>query len=327
MKHVIDLFSELGQRLQEFGTDPGTLRIVDLACESNPWFTPAEVRRAVAALADGMLRREVLRAWLAAYDLPVCAPRTVLVVMAGNIPLVGFHDLLCVVASGHRCLVKPSAKDTVLMTYIIELLRLIDPDVPVVLVDDATQADAVIATGSDNANRYFRAQYAGIPSLLRSSRRSVAVLSGNETPKQLVGLSDDIWAYSGLGCRNVSLVFLPEGCELKLEMPVVNDKYINNYTQARALRSMRGEPFLDLGGAMAVGQRAFPEALSELAYSHYRTTDEVVAWLAEHDAEIQCVVTECIPHGRRAGFGRAQAPALTDYPDARDVLAFLAALN
>ena len=326
MKNTIETFSALGARLLGFGDDDATRAVIDSACRANGWFTPADIRRAVRAIACDMLQREKLEAWLADYPaLPVAEPRRVLVVMAGNIPLVGFFDLLCVLVSGHGCLVKPSAKDSVLMEHVVGLLREIDPSAPVRLYDGTSPVDAVIATGSDNANRYFRAHYAGIPSLLRGSRQSVAVLSGRETPEQLAGLADDIWAYSGLGCRNVSLVFLPEGAELRLRMPAVQAKYRNNYLQTRALLRMQGCPFVDLGAAVAVEQREFPRALSEIAYARYRSADEVAAWLAEHDAELQCVVTETLPHTRRADFGRAQSPSLTDYPDNRDVLAWLSA--
>ena len=327
MKSAIELFSALGRRLADFGGDAPTQEVAERACRANGWFTPADVRRAVAAIADGMLRRDRLETWLAPYPVPVAVPRRVLVVMAGNIPLVGFFDLLCVLAAGHRCLVKPSAKDRVLTEYVVGMLRELDPEVPVGFCDGSSPVDAVIATGSDNANRYFRAHYAGIPSLLRGSRQSVAVLSGRETPEQLAGLADDIWAYSGLGCRSVSLIFAPEGYEPALQIPPVNDKYINNYRQQRALLEMQGRPFVDLGCAVAVEQCAFPAALSRIAYAHYATLDEVVAWLAGHDGELQCVVTGCLPHSRRAGFGCAQSPALTDYPDDRDVLAWLAALD
>lgn len=328
MKNAIDLFSELGVRLRGFGGDDVTRAVMNAACRANGWFTPAEVRRAVGAIARDMLSREKLETWLADYPaVPVVAPRRVLVVMAGNIPLVGFFDLLCTVVSGHRCLIKLSAKDSVLMEYIVALLRDIDDSAPVEFYDGVSPVDAVIATGSDNANRYFRARYAGIPSLLRGSRQSAAVLSGDETPEQLAGLADDIWAYSGLGCRSVSLLFLPEGYEPTLQMPPVNDKYKNNYLQVRALLAMQGHPFLDLGAAVAVEQRAFPTALSQISYTHYKTPDEVAGWLAVHDDELQCIVTECLPHSRRAAFGCAQSPALTDYPDNRDVIAWLTALN
>ncbi len=327
MKSAIELFSALGRRLTDFGQDAHTQNIVERACRGNAWFTPADVRRAVAAIADDMLRRDRLETWLSAYPVPVAAPRRVLVVMAGNIPLVGFFDLLCVLACGHRCLVKPSAKDRVLTEYVVGLLREIDPEVPVGFYDGSSPVDAVIATGSDNANRYFRTQYAGIPALLRGSRQSVAVLSGNETEVQLEGLADDIWAYSGLGCRSVSLLFIPEGYDLRLRMPAVNEKYRNNCRQQKALLTMTGRPFRNLGSAVAVEEQAFPTALSRIACWHYKTLGEVEAWLAQHDAELQCVVSECVSHSRRAGFGRAQSPALTDYPDDRDVIAFLAALN
>ena len=238
MKSAIELFSALGRRLADFGGDAPTQEVAERACRANGWFTPADVRRAVAAIADGMLRRDRLETWLAPYPVPVAVPRRVLVVMAGNIPLVGFFDLLCVLAAGHRCLVKPSAKDRVLTEYVVGMLRELDPEVPVGFCDGSSPVDAVIATGSDNANRYFRTQYAGIPALLRGSRQSVAVLSGRETEAQLEGLADDIWAYSGLGCRSVSLLFVPEGYDLRLRMPAVNEKYRNNYRQQKALLTM-----------------------------------------------------------------------------------------
>ena len=323
MKDAIGLFSALGERLRDFGNTAQTQHVIDDACRANAWFSPQEISRAAAAIADRMLRRETLEPWLAAYPVPPAAPRRVLVIMAGNIPLVGFFDLLCVVASGHRCIVKPSAKDTVLMRYVVEQLRAIDPDVPIEFYDGHQETDAVIATGSDNARRYFQAHYAGKPALLRGHRQSVAVLSGRETPEQLAGLADDIWAYSGLGCRSVSRLFLPEGCELRLAMPSMNRKYRNNYLRSRALLTMTGRPFIDLGCAVAVGQTGFPASLSQIAYTRYRDLAEVETWLADHDGELQCVVSECVGHSRRTGFGCAQSPGLTDYPDDLDVMAWL----
>lgn len=327
MKNAIALLSELGRRLHGFGDDACTRGVIERACRANGWFTAADISRAVASIARDMLPGAQLEKWLAPYPVPVAVPRRVLVVMAGNIPMVGFFDLLCVLAAGHRCLVKPSAKDTVLMEYVVDLLRAIDPDLPVGFYDGESPVDAVIATGSDNANRYFRTKYAGIPALLRGNRQSVAVLGGQETPAQLAGLVDDIWAYSGLGCRSVSLLFLPEGCDLQLRMPEMNGKYRNNYLQQKALLAMSGRPFRDFGASVAVEERAFPSALSQVNYSFYESSDEVAAWLAAHDAELQCVVSEAVAHSRRADFGRAQSPALTDYPDDRDVIAFLTSLE
>ncbi len=289
----------------------------------NGWFSPPEVRRALQAVADRMLRRETLAEWLAAYPVPVAAPRRVLVVMAGNIPLVGFLDLLCVVASGHRCIIKPSSKDRVLMEYVVERLRELDPEVPIEFYDDEAPVDAVIATGNDNARRYFRSRYAGIPALLRGSRQSVAVLSGRETPEELTGLADDIAAYSGLGCRSVSRLFLPERYRLQLQLPPANPKLRNDCRRTRALLTMQGRPFIDLGSRLVVEEEEFPASLSRIAYSHYRDLSEVEAWLAAHDEELQCVVSTCVTHSRRTGFGCAQSPSLTDWPDDRDVMAWL----
>ena len=323
MKKAIGLFSALSDRLRNFGNDAETQRIAREACLANGWFSPLEIRRAVTAIAERMLRRDALETWLAAYPVPVAAPRRVLVIMAGNIPLVGFFDLLCVVASGHRCLVKPSAKDSVLMHYIVGQLRAVDPAVAIDFYDGESPVDAVIATGSNNARRAFRSRYAHTPTLLRGHRQSVAVLSGNETPAQLDGLADDIWAYSGLGCRSVSHLFLPEGYRLRLKMPPMSPKFRNNYLRTRALLTMTGRPFLDLGCAVAVEQEEFAASLSLLTCSFYRSLSEVGAWLAAHDHEVQCVVSECIEHSRRAGFGCAQSPALTDWPDNLDTMAWL----
>ena len=150
MKNTIETFSALGARLLGFGDDDATRAVIDSACRANGWFTPADIRRAVRAIACDMLQREKLEAWLADYPvLPVAEPRRVLVVMAGNIPLVGFFDLLCVLVSGHGCLVKPSAKDSVLMEHVVGLLREIDPSAPVRLYDGTSPVDAVIATGSE----------------------------------------------------------------------------------------------------------------------------------------------------------------------------------
>lgn len=327
MKNAVELFAALGSRLCGFGDDARTAAVAERACAANGWFTPADVRRAVRSIEVDMLCRGRLSEWLTHYPVPVAEPCNVLVVMAGNIPLVGFFDLLCVVASGHRCLVKTSAKDTVLMEYVVGLLRELEPAVAIDFYNGTHVVDAVIATGSDNANRYFRAQYAGIPALLRGSRQSVAVLSGRETPEQLRGLADDIWAYSGLGCRSVSLVFLPRGMKFDLQMPEVNEKYHNNYRQTRALRTMSGQPFVDFGASLAVQRCEFPTALSLINYSHYDTLAEVEQWLVEHDGELQCVVSKCVTHRRRTGFGCAQSPALTDYPDDCDVMEFLTSLK
>ena len=322
--NVAEVFARLGERLA--GISESDAVIVD-ACRANGWFRPAEVCGALHAIAADMLGREELARWMAGYpSLPVVEPHNVLVIMAGNIPAVGFFDLLCVCMSGHRCLVKPSSKDRATIDFIIATLRRIDPSIAVEYYE-SQRADAVIATGSDNTNRYFRAHYAGTPSLLRGSRSSVAVLTGDETEAELQGLSADIFKYSGLGCRNVSLIFTP--CGFIPEILVhnkLNHKYINNYIQTRAVAEMRGLPFVDTGCAVLAEERAFPVELSRINYSFYDSEEEVAEWLETHDSELQCVVSCSIDHPRRVGFGRAQHPSLTDYPDAVDVMNFLSSI-
>ncbi len=327
MKPAIELFSALGERLRGFERDPRIQAVAQQACSANGWFTLNEIGRAIDALVDNMLQPELLQNWLRDYAIPVNRPQNILVIMAGNIPLVGFFDLLCIIASGHRCIVKPSSKDRILTDFIIDRLQDIDPDVQISRYDPEQKIEAVIATGGENANRYFRKHYADIPTLLRGNRQSVAVLSGKETEDQLIGLSDDIWAYSGLGCRNVSLLFIPKGYDLQLSMPPVNTKYRNNYRQTRAILEMTDTPFRDLGAAVLLEKREFPTALSSICYTHYQNLAEVETWLAEHDDELQCVVSECIQHSRKAGFGKAQAPKLTDWPDGQDTLRFLTGIT
>ncbi|MEG2614611.1 MAG: acyl-CoA reductase [Alistipes sp.] len=327
MKNAIDLFSELGERLMQFGSEAASRRAIEQARQANEWFTETDIRQAVNALRTEMLQRCKLEKWLAAYTLPVTSPRRVLVIMAGNIPLVGFYDLLCTIAAGDHCVVKPSSKDRVLMNYIIALLREINPGIAVSYYTDNEAIDAVIATGSGNANRYFKSHFATLPSLLRGSRQSVAVLSGEETKTQLQGLAQDVFAYAGLGCRNVSLLFVPRGHEVPLQIPSMNPKYHNNYLQTKALLEMTNAPFRDLGGAVMVEQRDFSTALSQLNYAYYDHLSEVSAWLATHEQEVQCVVSTTLPHSRRVDFGQAQSPTLHDCPDERDVVDFLLRIN
>ena len=325
MKRPLDIFVALGERLATFGEDAASCAVMERAEAENGWFTTADVRYAVRAICEDMLRREKLEPWLASYgllDATTAEPKRVAIIMAGNIPLVGFFDLLCVVASGNHAAVKMSGKDRVLMSYIVEQLRDIEPKI--LLSEYADEAvDAVIATGSDNANRYFRSRFADVPSLLRGNRHSVAVLTGDESAEQLRALSEDIYRYSGLGCRNVSLIFAPEGTQIELAECDICPKYANNLRQTRALLAMGGVEFCESGRSLLVEGREFSAQLSRINVVRYGSLAEVGAWLEAHEEELQCVVSDSIEHSRRVAFGSAQRPALTDYPDERDVMRFL----
>lgn len=325
MKRPLEIFTQLGERLATFGEDALSREVIARAEAENGWFTPTDVRYAVRAICEDMLCPAKLEPWLASYgvlDKVTERPHRVAIIMAGNIPLVGFLDLLCVVASGNHASVKMSGKDRVLMGYVIDLLRDIEPKVPISEYADE-RVDAVIATGGGNANRYFRTHFAGVPSLLRGNRHSVAVLTGEERREQLEALSEDIYRYSGLGCRNVSLIFAPEGVDATLAKREVCPKYVNNLRQTRALLEMGGVPYAESGCSLLTEGEEFPSQLSRINIVRYRSLAEVEAWLARHEEELQCVVADAIEHSRRVDFGTAQRPALTEYPDERDVMRFL----
>lgn len=326
MKSVSEIFSTLGRRLDGFGSDATTRECIARAIESNGWFTERDILRAVDAVRSEMLDPRKLDAWLSEYR-PVAVPRDVAVIMAGNIPLVGFNDLLCVAASGNVCCVKSSGKDRVLMEMIIDMLRDIEPQIAIRPFDDAASYDAVIATGGDDANRYFRTRFAGTKSLLRGSRHSVAVLSGNESAADLAALADDITSYSGLGCRNVSMLLLPRGYEpdLYTDRPI-NVKLRRNLVATAAMLTMQRRPFSDCGAFLCVESTVFPSALSCVALHRYDDMSQVERWLSDNDEHIQCVVTDSLAHPRRVCFGRAQYPTLHDYADGYDTMSFLTAL-
>ena len=331
-ERIAEAFGLLGDRLAGFGADAGSRQVVERAAEANPWFMPGDIVRAVGAVCDRMLDREALAAWLSRYPQAE-ASKNVAVVAAGNVPFVGFFDVLCVLASGHRCLARFSSKDTVLMEYVCGLVSDIEPELAVAPYRDQA-ADAAIATGSDNTNRYFRARFAGIPALLRGNRASVAVLTGHETLEQLTGLADDIFAYSGLGCRNVSRLLVPRGYDigalartLDIYDPV-NPRYRNNFRQRSAVLRMQGVEAVYGGFFVLHAHEGFAADVSEITYSSYHDPAQARRWLAANDPQIQCVVHDPAATGfdcpRQAVFGQAQRPSLTDYPDGRDIMEFLA---
>lgn len=317
-------------------TGPEWERAVEAAGRANEWFTPGQVGRAVAALRDGMLARERLREWLSAYRKPSdFQAKNVGIVMAGNLPLVGFADLAAAVAVGHRAVVKPSSKDRPLMEFIVERLR--ESGCGIEIVDDLRPdgLDRVIATGGDTARASFEQRFAGIPALLRGSRQSVAVLTGDETDDELKGLAEDMFLYWGLGCRSVVRLFVPEGFDmtalaarLAAFFPESHPKYAECYRYARAMAEMGGDVWAD--GEFFVLRRvpldSGPVApkLAEALWSEYNSMDEIAAWLTEHEGVLQCAAG-AVPGDfpRRVALGRTQYPDWRDYADGVDTVAFL----
>ncbi|MBR5771180.1 MAG: aldehyde dehydrogenase [Alistipes sp.] len=318
MKHIVDIFSALGERLTHFGGDDASNRIIDEAIAANGWFTRADILRAVEAIRSEMLDCDKLAVWLSHYTKAV-EPKRVAVIMAGNIPLVGFFDLLCVVAAGHECHVKPSSKDSVLMRYVVEQLRDIEPSIAIYDYSADATYDMAIATGGDDANAYFREHFAGTRTLLRGSRHSVAVLNGNESAEELQALYNDITAYSGLGCRSVSMLFVPRGYVPDFKRgEAVNAKLRRNIQAMRATLTIEGAEFWDAGAFIMRRGEDFAQSLAVVTLREYLDIGEVSEWIETNAEHIQCVVSRSdIP------FGRAQYPALMDYADGVDTMRFL----
>ncbi|MFR9635742.1 MAG: acyl-CoA reductase [Rikenellaceae bacterium] len=322
MKSAIDIFIELKNRIS--GNLP--LDILHNAVRENSWFSTIEIRNAIDAICRTMLTRKALEEWMLNYpELPSKEPKSTLIVMAGNIPLVGFFDLLCVIMAGDRAIVKPSHKDRVLMEWIIGEMQFIEPMIPIyICYDDSVTPDRVIATGGESAVRYFRERYNSTPTLLRGSRHSVAIIRSED--EMLDGLERDIYLYSGLGCRNVSMIFAPEGYDITLiPQSTINQKYNNNYLQNRALLKLNEVDFTDSGISCLVESYELPSQISTISIARYTDIDEVEGWVEEHDHKIQCIVAnkETIDHPRRVNFGAAQYPTLNDYADGIDTMKFL----
>jgi hypothetical protein len=304
--------------------------VLEQAYLCNNWFTEDNVRFALESFAD-TLNDQDIDSWLDSYATS-SKPKNVGIVMAGNIPLVGLHDLLCVICSGHKAWIKVSSSDKVLTTWVVQTLVNIDPSLSeqMEMVDRVNHADAVIATGSNNTSRYFEYYFKDIPHIIRKNRSSVAVITGNETAEEMEGLSDDIFRYFGLGCRNVSKVFLPEGYDLEKFYPAMNkwaevinhNKYANNYTYHKAIFSMNGTPHFDNNFLILKADEGWHSPLSCAFYEHYKQIDTVVDKLRSASDQLQCIVGH-IDFAGILPFGNTQKTTLFDYADGVDTMRFL----
>lgn len=314
-------------------------RAVRRAQEENEWFTAGQVGHAVRALREELLQPERIERWLNAYPKPEgWQPGRVGIVMAGNLPLVGFADLAAAVGAGHRVAVKPASKDRALMEYVVR--RLQRSGCPVETTDALRngEVDRVIATGSDTTRDYFARYFAGVPALLRGSRQSVAVLEGTETDEVWSGLAEDMLLYWGLGCRSVVRLFVPRGYDVQgladriaAESPLRGEecpKYAACYRYARAMAAMSGAPWVD-GGSFVWRQLPMESGptvprIAEAFWSEYDSPDELSAWLMRWERGLQCAAG-AVPAGfpRRTAFGRTQRPGWSDYADGVDTMRFL----
>jgi len=302
----------------------------------NPWFTTESLMRALAGIAS-MLDKEVLRKWLHPYKIksPASdAEQTVGLVMAGNIPLVGFHDMMAVLAAGHKVLAKPSAKDDRLITKVAEILSTIDPALGsrIRFTDDKLSGmDAVIATGSDNSARYFEYYFRNIPHIIRKNRNGVAVLTGLETEKDLAALGEDIFTYFGMGCRNVTKLYVPDSYDLKILLRVLDrfhslyqhHKYGNNVDYYRSIYLMNQVPILDNGVLLLKEDSSIASPVGVAFYERYSDINQVQRALEQHHQEIQCIVSTSPEIETAILPGTTQIPKPWDYADGVDTIRFL----
>lgn len=300
----------------------------------NNWFTKENIYFALENWANA-LTKEHLTVWINNYNFTP-TNKNVGIIMAGNLPLVGFHDLLAVVLAGHNALVKTSSKDDKLMLFIIKFLYSIDENFKQIIkkIERLENFDAVIATGSNNTARYFEQYFSKVPNIIRKNRTSVAVLNGTETNEELKALGDDIFRYYGLGCRNITKVYfkseeqIPTFFENILEWgtTVINHpKYANNYDYNRAIYLLGKDDFLDNNFVLLKKDENLHSPIAVVNYEIYSDLDLVKSYLIENEDNIQCVVgNDLKDNPNYVAFGNTQTPLLTDYADNIDTLKFLA---
>ncbi|MDO6820748.1 acyl-CoA reductase [Zobellia sp. 1_MG-2023] len=333
-------FVKLGHFLREFVTletpnDEWSQKLEDaiaLSKHKNGWFTRENVIHALESWGQ-LLTEEKLSDWLKPYDLDKNKPKKVALIMAGNIPMVGFHDFLSVLITGNKVLAKLSSNDNALILFIKDYLISIEPllkDTIEISDGKMEDFDAVIATGSNNTSRYFEHYFSKVPNIIRKNRNSIAVLTGRESKEQINALGEDIFRYYGLGCRSVSKVFVPENYDFATLFeavysyhPIIEHvKYANNYDYNKAVYLMSEFKILDNGFLILKEDKSYSSPIASLFYERYDSLDNLKERLSQDTNELQCIVGEGVIDTEIA-FGNTQQPSLTDYADNVDTVDFL----
>ncbi|MEL4308495.1 acyl-CoA reductase [Joostella sp. CR20] len=343
----INAFVKLGAFMAQFSTNEtpvfeanskeadlydGFKHQIKLAEEHNSWFTKQNIQFALQNWAEALTESN-LKKWLSAYLMEDVTPKNIAIIMAGNIPLVGFHDFLSVLISGHRVTVKQSSNDKHLLPFLAKYLEFVAPsfkDKIVFTEEKLENFDAVIATGSDNTARYFEYYFGSKPNIIRKNRNSVAVLTGNETQEQLTALGKDIFTYYGLGCRSVSKLFVPEDYNFDTFFKAIfeygdiihQNKYANNYDYNKAVYLMSLFDLLENGFLMLKEDENYASPIATVFYEKYKSTTALKEKLKQDEDKIQCVVADNFMENEIA-FGQTQHPALWDYADGVDTIQFL----
>jgi hypothetical protein len=347
----IEAFTKLGEFLSQFESrginerqdlpwnetfiDPFRIQ-VKRAFESNGWFTQDNVHFAFRSWSK-ILNEKSLSNWTSSYNLDNKVPKTIGVIMAGNIPLVGFHDFLSVLISGHRILVKQSSSDAFFLPLISKFLEVVEPGFKNYISfteEKMENFDAVIATGSNNTARHFAYYFGKYPNIIRNSRNSAAILTGNESPEQLEALGEDIFRYFGLGCRSVSKLYVPKGYDFDpffgaifaYKDMIQYKKYENNYDYNKAVYLMSRFKLLENGFVMLKEDQSFASPIASIFYEYYDDLDELQEKLQAEEQSIQCIVSDRLAKGH-VQFGQTQKPELWDYADVVETLKFLSELD
>ncbi|WP_443938427.1 acyl-CoA reductase [Pedobacter sp. MW01-1-1] len=326
---VIKAFKQLGKLL----TNPTDIlgNAIYSAESGNAWFTQENVKKSLNSFSE-MLNEADIDLWFQNIRFNH-EPKKVGLILAGNIPMVGFHDVLCVLASGNIALIKLSSSDNRLIKAVLDELLAIEPGFQnhIKYVERLSNFDAVIATGSNNSSRYFDYYFSKVPNIIRKNRNSVAVLKGNETPEEIHNLGADIFDYFGLGCRNVSKIYFPEGYDIahfyqgiESYQPIINHfKYNNNYDYNKSIYLVNNAKHYDNGFLLLKEDESLTSPLAVLFYQEYKDLADVEQILENNAENIQCIVTSAPLKLNTFAFGQSQHPKLWDYADNVDTVAFL----
>lgn len=327
----IAAFVQLGHILQK--PDEQLNGLINSAQQYNSWFTPQSTAMAIHAIA-GMLNKKDLEQWIGTEPESEIRPMfSVGLILAGNIPMVGFHDILCVLASGNKALIKLSSQDQKLIPYVLGKLMETEPafDQQISYIERLKDFDAVIATGSNNTSRYFDYYFSKVPHIIRKNRNSIAVLDGKESSDQLRALGHDIFDYFGLGCRNVSKLYVPKGYDFgnffesieNFKSVADHHKYNNNYDYNKSIFLVNLDKHLDNGFLLLKEDTRIASPLAVVYYEEYEDLKLVEQELTANEELIQCLISGTELQLSTLDFGQSQQPRLWDYADGVDTMRFL----
>ncbi len=332
----VEVFKRLGDFL--LNPDEEFRNLIASAQNKNAWFTADAVSKAISANGE-MLNEADLNTWLSNYSITNERSKKVGLILAGNIPMVGFHDILAVLILGNTALLKLSSQDDLLIPAVLHKLLEIEPEFKgrIQLISKLEGFDAVIATGSSNSSRYFDYYFSKVPNIIRKNRNSIALLTGEETTEELHLLGKDIFDYYGLGCRNVSKLLVPEDYAFNHFFESIESyhdilhhhKYHNNYDYNKSIYLVNRNEHLDNGFLLVSKNERLTSPLSTVHYQEYKNLKEAFAMIQDQKEHIQVVVThvEKLDGVAKVGFGESQKPKLWDYADGVDTIQFLSALS